>query len=204
MRRGSELWPDPPVHHRAPDNHGTRRMKIDGHCHCGQITFEAEVDPTALTICHCTDCQTLTGSAFRINIPAPAEHFVLRSGTPKSYVKTAESGNKRRHAFCGECGTPIYACAVDNPQSYALRVGTITQRAASSPRRHGGALRCIGWMRSPLCLRPRKGGQAESGRLTQPSPAREVLAPTTPSKLARTKDRFRRGPASAAPIRPAC
>jgi hypothetical protein len=62
-------------------------MKIDGHCHCGQITFEAEVDPTALTICHCTDCQTLTGSAFRINIPAPAEHFVLLSGTPKSYVR---------------------------------------------------------------------------------------------------------------------
>ena len=22
-------------------------MKIDGHCHCGRITFEAEVDPTA-------------------------------------------------------------------------------------------------------------------------------------------------------------
>jgi hypothetical protein len=48
-------------------------------------------------------------------------------------VKTAESGNKRRHAFCGDCGTPIYACAVDNPQSYSLRVGTITQRAAFSP-----------------------------------------------------------------------
>jgi len=60
---------------------------------------------------------------------------VLLSGTPKSYVKTAESGNKRRHAFCGDCGTPIYACAVDNPLSYALRVGTITQRAAFSPRR---------------------------------------------------------------------
>jgi hypothetical protein len=27
-------------------------MKIDGHCHCGEITFEAEFDPTALTICH--------------------------------------------------------------------------------------------------------------------------------------------------------
>jgi hypothetical protein len=26
-------------------------MKIDGHSHCGEITFEAEVDPTALTIC---------------------------------------------------------------------------------------------------------------------------------------------------------
>ena len=29
-------------------------MKIDGHCHCGQITFEAEVDPTALTMAHRT------------------------------------------------------------------------------------------------------------------------------------------------------
>jgi hypothetical protein len=103
-------------------------MKIDGHCHCGEITFQAEVDPDALNICHCTDCQTLSGTAFRVNIPAPAEHFVLLSGTPKTYIKTAESGNKRLHAFCGNCGTPIYACAVDNPQSYGLRIGTITQR----------------------------------------------------------------------------
>jgi len=38
-------------------------MKIDGHCHCGQITFEAEVDPNSVMICHCTDCQRLSGSA---------------------------------------------------------------------------------------------------------------------------------------------
>ena len=35
-------------------------MKIDGHSHCGKITFETEVDPTAFTICHCTDCQTIS------------------------------------------------------------------------------------------------------------------------------------------------
>jgi hypothetical protein len=133
-------------------------MKIDGHCHCGRITFEAEVDPTAITICHCTDCQTLTGTAFRANVRAQAADFVLRSGTPKSYVKTAESGNKRRHAFCGDCGTPIYACAVDNPQTYALRVCTITQRAAFSPRgRSGSVLRWIGWTRSPPCRRLKEG-----------------------------------------------
>lgn len=67
-------------------------MKIDGRCHCREITFEAVLDPNALHICHRTDCQTLSGSAFRANIPAPAEHFVLLSGTPKTYVKTAESG----------------------------------------------------------------------------------------------------------------
>jgi hypothetical protein len=110
-------------------------MRIDGHCHCGEISFEAEIDPAAVTICHCTDCQRLSGSAFRANVSAPAEHFRLLSGTPKSFIKTAESGNQRRHAFCGTCGTPIYACAIENPPSYTLRIGTITQRDAFSPRR---------------------------------------------------------------------
>ena len=71
---------------------------------------------------------------------------MLRSGTPKSYVKTAESGNKRRHTFCGDCGTPIYACVVDNPQTYALRVGTITQRAAFSPRRQSWRRSALHWV----------------------------------------------------------
>ena len=67
-------------------------------------------------------------------------------GTPKTYIKTAESGNKRLHAFCGTCGTPIYACAVDNPQSYGLRVGTITQRAGFSPRRQSWRRSALRWV----------------------------------------------------------
>ena len=121
-------------------------MKVDGHCHCGQIAFEAEVDPAALNICHCTDCQMLTGSAFRINIPAPAEHFVLLRGTLNSYIKTGESGTKRRHAFCGNCGTPIYACAIEDPPSYNLRVGTITQRGAFSPKRQIWRRSALPWV----------------------------------------------------------
>jgi hypothetical protein len=110
-------------------------MKIDGRCHCGAITFAAEVDPRTVSICHCVDCQTLTGSAFRATVSAPAATFVLRSGTPKSYIKTtAESGTKRRHAFCAHCGTPIFACAIEAPTRYSLRVGTIAQRAAFTPR----------------------------------------------------------------------
>ncbi|SDR63248.1 Uncharacterized conserved protein [Rhizobiales bacterium GAS191] len=120
-------------------------MRIDGHCHCGRISFEAEVDPNTVSICHCTDCQRLTGSAFRANIPAPAAHFVLH-GSPKSYVKTAESGKQRRHAFCDDCGTPIYACALEDPQSYSLRIGTITQRAALSPRRQIWRRSALAWV----------------------------------------------------------
>jgi hypothetical protein len=121
-------------------------MKIDGHCHCGGISFEAEADPGAVTVCHCTDCQRLTGSAFRANVRVPAASFVLRGGPPKSYIKTADSGNKRRHAFCGDCGTPVYACAVENPDSYSLRLGTITQRAAFAPRRQIWRRSALPWV----------------------------------------------------------
>jgi hypothetical protein len=42
--------------------------------------------------------------------------------------------NKRAHAFCLECGTPIYAAAPEpNPSTYGLRVGGIDQRAQLAP-----------------------------------------------------------------------
>jgi hypothetical protein len=104
-------------------------MKVDGRCHCGQIRYEAEIDENKVSICHCTDCQALTGTAYRVSVPASAADFVLLSGTPKIYVKTADSGNKRAQAFCAECGTPIYASDAHNPQIYGVRVGTLTQRA---------------------------------------------------------------------------
>ena len=35
----------------------------------------------------------------------------LLSGTPKTYVKTADSGNKREHAFCPNCAARILPSA---------------------------------------------------------------------------------------------
>jgi hypothetical protein len=58
---------------------------------------------------------------------------VLIRGEPKIYIKTAESGAKRAHAFCPDCGTPIYASAISNPPTYSLRVGSIKQRKELKP-----------------------------------------------------------------------
>ena len=94
-------------------------MKVQGSCHCGEVTYDAEVDPDKVSLCNCTDCQMLTGSAFRVSVPAPAATFRLLTGQPKAYVKTAASGAKRRHSFCPNCGTPVCATA-DTDESTEL------------------------------------------------------------------------------------
>jgi hypothetical protein len=122
-------------------------MKVDGGCHCGHIRYEAEVDPAKVVICHCTDCQPLSGSAFRTVVPTSEGTFKLLSGEPKVYVKTGESGNKRVQTFCPDCGSPIYSGPVgDGAKVVGLRVGTIRQREQLIPRDQYWFRSAQGWL----------------------------------------------------------
>lgn len=107
-------------------------MHIDGACHCGAISFTAEVDPSRVMVCHCADCQVLSGAPFRAVVAAPIESIVVR-GQPKSYIKVAASGNRRAQVFCPECGTPLYATAPENATSVVIRLGCVAQRAQLGP-----------------------------------------------------------------------
>jgi hypothetical protein len=122
-------------------------MKVDGSCHCGYITYEAEIDPADVGLCHCTDCQQLTGSAFTTYVYASRDGFKLLSGTPRIYVKTGSSGAKRAQAFCPECGSRIYAsAAVPEPERYNLRVGTLRQRRELRPRTQIWCRSALDWV----------------------------------------------------------
>ncbi len=107
-------------------------MQINGSCHCGAVSFTARIDPSRVTVCHCTDCQVLSGAPFRAVVPAPIEAFSLR-GTVKSYVKTADSGTRRAQVFCPECGTPLYATETEDPVAAVIRLGCVEQRAQLKP-----------------------------------------------------------------------
>ena len=121
-------------------------MKVQGSCHCGAIRYEAEVDPERVSLCNCTDCQVLSGSAYRISVPAPAAAFRLLSGTPATYVKTADSGEKRRHTFCAMCGAPVYSSAnADVPSTYSLRIGCLAQKAELAPKRRIWCRSALAW-----------------------------------------------------------
>ena len=122
-------------------------MKIDGRCHCGFITYEAEIEPDKTMVCHCTDCQTLSGSAFRTVAITRLDGFRLLSGELKIYVKTGETGNKRPQSFCPNCGTPIYSTSFEpGPKVYAIRAGTARQRDQLVPRAQVWARSAQHWL----------------------------------------------------------
>ncbi|MBB4846116.1 hypothetical protein HNP55_004670 [Paucibacter oligotrophus] len=107
-------------------------MKVTGACHCGRIRFEAEADPSKVLICHCLDCQILTGTAFRLVIPAALDSFML-DGEPRRYVRTGDSGARRIQAFCGDCGSQLFAMAEQGASQVNLRVGVLDQRQQLTP-----------------------------------------------------------------------
>ncbi len=119
-------------------------MHVTGHCYCQRIKFEAEADPATVVVCHCTDCQELTGSAYRIVVRATG--FKLVSGAPKVWLKTAESGRQRAHSFCPDCGSPIYSGAPDGSlDDVTLRLGTLDQRRALEPKKQIWTRSALPW-----------------------------------------------------------
>ena len=78
--------------------HWEATMKVTGGCHCGHILYEAEVDPATVRVCHCTDCQKLTGTAFRTNIASLPGTFRLKSGAPKTTSRPPRAGTGARAA----------------------------------------------------------------------------------------------------------
>ena len=102
-------------------------MDVTGQCHCGAIAYQAVIDPDRIMICHCRDCQRLTGSAFRVTVPVAPQDFTVLRGEPRIYHKIADSGSRRGHAFCGTCGTPVFRLPTDNNPNYSLRIGGLDQ-----------------------------------------------------------------------------
>ncbi len=63
-------------------------MKGARSCHCGAIAYNAEVDPDRVGICHCMDCQELTGSAYRVSVATTRADLVMLRGAAVTYVES--------------------------------------------------------------------------------------------------------------------
>ncbi len=110
-------------------------MRIDSGCHCGAVTYEADIDPAQVVICHCIDCQALSGSPFRVTVIASTDQMRLTGAAPRVYVKVGGNGRPRRQSVCPDCGAPLFTTGEGaDAMETGIRWGSIRQRSDLAPR----------------------------------------------------------------------
>ena len=77
-------------------------MKIQAHA-TAVTSRIVRIDPALVSICHCTDCQALTGSAYRVTVPTLIADFE-RGPVAEDLYQDCRQRAKRVQAFCARCG----------------------------------------------------------------------------------------------------
>jgi len=112
-------------------------MSREGGCACGAIRYRLNREPMFVNCCHCTSCQTETGSAFAINALIEADQVETLKGAPEPVMTRSESGRGQQIWRCPDCKVALwsnYGGAGDKVRF--LRVGTLDTPAAMPPDIH--------------------------------------------------------------------
>lgn len=109
---------------------------IEGGCLCGAVRYRVDSDtmPNCYA-CHCTDCQTQSGSAFGLQMPLFASMLAVEGELHKGERETAD-GVAVSYWACAKCGNRIYAENDARPGIVVLRAGTLDDSNTLVPRAH--------------------------------------------------------------------
>ena len=103
-------------------------------CVCGALEIECSAEPLSVSLCHCTDCQRRTGSAF--GVAAFFERDALRiRGDATRFERRSEAGHRFRFHFCPTCGTTLYWETEARPGLVAVAAGAFADPAFPAPAR---------------------------------------------------------------------
>ncbi|MEM7219710.1 MAG: GFA family protein [Pseudomonadota bacterium] len=82
---------------------------ISGGCLCGAIRFETSAEPAFALMCHCTDCQKISGAVAYAAYVVPLDQLNVIAGDPAHFDVQAQSGRINSRHFCTNCGTRVWA-----------------------------------------------------------------------------------------------
>ena len=111
--------------------------KLDGSCLCGKVTYSCATEPVATAVCHCTDCQKQTGTAFSVIVAVPREALRVEGDSLASFTTVGtDSGQNVSRQFCRECSSPITSLADAMPQLAFIKAGTLHDTSWLEPQMH--------------------------------------------------------------------
>lgn len=106
--------------------------KLKGHCLCGAVRIEAELDRPQTMSCYCADCQRCTGSACATFVAVPIPAMTLEGETKSFTKKSDEERDVTRH-FCPECGSQLFSEVVLMPGMRFVKIGVLESNSEFAP-----------------------------------------------------------------------
>jgi len=104
-------------------------MKLTGGCYCGKIRYEAKGEPVLRGLCHCRECQYISGGGANVALGMPLSGFHYTKGEPKVFERVdLEQPVKRQ--FCPDCGTSLASLPPALAEIIVLKVGTLDDPAS--------------------------------------------------------------------------
>ena len=110
----------------------------DGGCQCGAVRYRLNAKPQMLYVCHCSDCQKQSASAFGMSlIMAAAQVEILRGAERLRHWDTpGGDGSIKRCHFCPDCGTRIMHGSDDPNEDVSIKAGSLDDTSNLQPSAH--------------------------------------------------------------------
>jgi len=112
------------------------KLPLTGGCQCGALRYEIRAEPFSVYVCHCTECQRQSASAFSMSVMVPRDSLVYTKGVPRRFERTADSGRVIASDMCETCGVRPVNHPLANDKVSILKPGTLDDTSWLHPVGH--------------------------------------------------------------------
>jgi hypothetical protein len=110
-------------------------MTHTGSCQCGQVRYALTAPIPPAYACHCGECKKQSASAFSMSVALEWARLSVE-GEVATLETIAFSGARKLACFCPNCGTRVWHRNSPESEWITLKVGTLDDAVAISPRGH--------------------------------------------------------------------
>lgn len=109
-------------------------LPLTGGCQCGRVRYRMLARPVVFYLCHCTECQRHTSSAFGESLRFRREDMDVDPGLV-CVSRMSDSGKERQGWFCPGCGVRIWH-GTDGSPEINIKAGTLDDTSWLVPAGH--------------------------------------------------------------------
>ena len=105
---------------------------LDGGCLCGSVLYKVKDEFSTFHLCHCSQCQKITGSAYASNVFTHPDNIKWLEG--KDLLIRYEDPNRDfSNAFCKKCGSGL-PFLTKNGKQLIVPAGTLEEQPTIKPQ----------------------------------------------------------------------